>query len=177
MNARSPMNDPPRRERTCRSSRKVYFKYDRNFFEYIIQWNPHFHCIVLEGGIQEASDKAVYRQGTSRSQFRFEDSLLATLRVFGRQLRPDPRIEPEDASEPQPVYNQESGSPPFRASLYRRSSMHDTTGRLFTRRSIIKMETLRNTGTHPRLKRPLNTPPIPRRRRYRTSHHDGAGRS
>ena len=40
----------------------------------------------------------------------------------------------------------------------------------------IKMEALRNTGTHPRLKSSLNMLSIPRWRRYRTRHHDGAGR-
>ena len=44
------------------------------------------------------------------------------------------------------------------------------------RGKLIKMEALQNTGTHPRLKSSLNIPPIPRRTRYQTRHHDGAGR-
>jgi hypothetical protein len=66
-------------------------------------FNPHYHCIVLEGIVVCV-----------------EGSFMETLRVFGGQLRPDSRLKPESTDDPGPVYHQAEGAAKYIRFLCRR---------------------------------------------------------
>ena len=93
----------------------------------MMRWNPHFHCLVLEGGIdKKGSFYHLPLKDTSQLAKAFRRRViklfvekrsiakklcskapgLEAFRVFGGQFRPDSRFKPEGPGKPESVYHQ-----------------------------------------------------------------------